>query len=127
MESKEAFAELKVKLDKSLEEYNRNSGKKVMVIPKPGGETFYIFNRRTVIINAGADNSDVALLVYYDGQKDVPGGVYENEASWVEEEELTCFPKAEKPYFSFPTMTEQKDTDRMVNVLLTRIFRGRKQ
>jgi hypothetical protein len=127
MDSRQAFAELKIKLDKSLEEYNRGTGKKVMVIPKPGGETFYIYNRKTVVINACNDNSDVALLEYYNGQKGVISGAFENEAEWVEEEELTCFAKDEYPYFSFPKMTEKKDADRIVSMLLTRIFRGRIQ
>lgn len=124
MNSRQAFADLKIKLNRSLEEYNRSSGKKVMVIPKPGGETYYIFNRKTVVINACVGDSDVSLLEYYIGQKDVPGGAFENAAEWVEEEELTCSSKEGQAYFSFPSMTEKKDTDRMVNMLLTRIFRG---
>jgi hypothetical protein len=124
MNSRQAFADLKTKLDRSLEEYNRSSGKKVMVIPKPGGETFYIYNRKTVVITTCVEGSDVALLEYYIGQKDVPGGAFDNAAEWVEEEELTCSSKDDQAYFSFPSMKEKKDADKMVNMLLTRIFRG---
>jgi hypothetical protein len=123
MESKEAFDELSTRLDKSLEEYNHSAAKKVMVIPKPNGEKFYIFNRKTVVVSSKAGNQDSIVLEYYKGQKDVMGHAFETAAEFVEKEELKCFLK-EGPYFSFSTLADKMDTDHMVKALLSRIFRG---
>lgn len=123
MESKEAFDQLSIQLDKSLEEYNRSAGKKVMVIPKLNGDKFYIFNRKTVVVSSNAASQDSIVLEYYKGQKDVIGNAFDTAAEFVEKEELKCFLN-EEPYFSFSTLAYKMDTDHMVKALLSRIFRG---
>jgi hypothetical protein len=123
MGNKEAFDQLSAKLDKSLEEYNNNSAKKVMVIPKPNGDKFYIFNRKTVVVSSLAASPDILMLAYYKGQKDVIGNPFDTAAEFVEKEELRCFLK-EGPCFSFGTLAHRMDTDHAVKALLSRIFRG---
>ena len=123
MECKDAFSQLGSKLDSSLEEYNKSAGKKVMVIPKDNGETFYIFNRKTVVISAQAGKEDSLLLEYYKGQKGVQGHAFETSAEFTEKEELKCYTKDEA-FFSFTTAAEKEDTEHMVKSILGRIFRG---
>jgi hypothetical protein len=126
MEYKEAFDQLSGKLNKSLEEYNQSAGKKVMVIPKPTGESYYIFNRKTIVIRPETNHPDVAMIEYYNGQKDVIGNAFDTAAEFVEKEKLTCFIKDEA-YFSFTTVADKKNMDHMVNALLKRVFSGRIQ